>query len=93
MNKSAKSQPKDGATRLEQSDNLPHDKSDESSRYSRLLKSATRLMNGNEAVAKRWLRTPLLILGDKSPLEHACTEVGAREVERLIGRIEHGVYS
>jgi uncharacterized protein (DUF2384 family) len=27
------------------------------------------------------------------PLEYAETELGAREVEHLLGRIEHGVYS
>ena len=27
------------------------------------------------------------------PLEYAETEVGAREVEHLLGRIEHGVFS
>ena len=32
-------------------------------------------------------------LGDVSPLEYAKTEVGAREVENLLGRIEHGVFS
>jgi uncharacterized protein (DUF2384 family) len=32
-------------------------------------------------------------LGDVAPLEMAATETGAREVENLIGRLEHGVFS
>jgi len=32
-------------------------------------------------------------LGGETPLEYAETEVGAREVEDLLGRIEYGVYS
>ena len=32
-------------------------------------------------------------LGGAIPLEYAETEVGAREVENLLGRIEYGVYS
>jgi uncharacterized protein (DUF2384 family) len=37
--------------------------------------------------------TPQFGLGGAVPLEYAETEVGAREVENLLGRIEHGVYS
>ena len=43
--------------------------------------------------AAEWLKTPNLSLGDKTPLEYADTEVGAREVENLLGRIDYGVYS
>jgi uncharacterized protein (DUF2384 family) len=32
-------------------------------------------------------------LGGKTPLEYADTEPGAREVEDLLGRLEHGVFS
>jgi uncharacterized protein (DUF2384 family) len=30
-------------------------------------------------------------LGDETPMELIQTDVGAREVENLIGRLEHGV--
>jgi uncharacterized protein (DUF2384 family) len=33
------------------------------------------------------------VLGDASPLEMSKTEPGALDVERLIGRLEHGVFS
>jgi len=31
-------------------------------------------------------------LGDESPADRAKTEFGALEVERLVGRLEHGVF-
>ena len=43
--------------------------------------------------ARQWLTSPQYGLGGAVPLEYAETEVGAREVEDLLGRIEHGVYS
>ncbi|MDQ3459226.1 MAG: MbcA/ParS/Xre antitoxin family protein [Deinococcota bacterium] len=43
--------------------------------------------------AADWLRSENLSLGGRTPLEYADTEIGAREVENLLGRIEYGVYS
>jgi uncharacterized protein (DUF2384 family) len=40
-----------------------------------------------------WLRSPNRALGGESPLALSKTEVGAREVENLIGRLEHGVFT
>ena len=48
---------------------------------------------GDKGLARRWFRTPKKALGGQSPLEYADTEIGAREVEDLLGRIEHGVFS
>ncbi|MCK5100260.1 MAG: DUF2384 domain-containing protein [Desulfobacteraceae bacterium] len=44
-------------------------------------------------LARKWLKEDAYGLGDVSPLEYATTEIGAREVEDLLGRIEHGVFS
>lgn len=44
-------------------------------------------------LAKKWLKEDAYGLGDIPPLEYAATEIGAREVEDLLGRIEHGVFS
>jgi putative toxin-antitoxin system antitoxin component (TIGR02293 family) len=44
-------------------------------------------------IARKWLKEDAYGLGDVSPLEYATTEIGAREVEDLLGRIEHGVFS
>ena len=48
---------------------------------------------GDAIHARHWFKTPLKALGGKSPLEYSDTEIGAREVEDLLGRLEHGVFS
>ncbi len=80
-------------TRRRQAGHLTPSESDRAVRFARLLELATELMDGDAVAGRRWLTSPLPILGDESPLQYARTEVGAREVEQLIGRLEHGVYS
>lgn len=48
---------------------------------------------GTDENTRLWFNARLLALGRKTPLEYAQTEPGAREVENIIGRIEHGVFS
>lgn len=67
--------------------------SDRLLRYARLFRIATELYNGDEEAARTWLRKPARALDGETPLDHADTEIGAREVEDLIGRLEHGVYT
>jgi putative toxin-antitoxin system antitoxin component (TIGR02293 family) len=71
---------------------LAPSESDRLIRFARLAAMAAQVMGSPEA-GKNWLRTPQYGLGGKIPLEFAGTEIGAREVENLLGRIEHGVYS
>lgn len=66
--------------------------SDRVVRYARLLGQAFEVFEDLEA-AKQWLAAPQFGLGGAVPLDYAKTEVGAREVENLLGRIEYGVYS
>jgi putative toxin-antitoxin system antitoxin component (TIGR02293 family) len=61
-------------------------------RYQRLLKKAEDLF-GDAKAAREWLTNKQAGLGNAVPLEFAKTEIGAREVENLLGRIEYGVYS
>ena len=61
-------------------------------RFVRLMDKAVSVLE-SEANARRWLNSPQVGLGGAVPLDYARTEVGAREVEDLLGRIEHGVYS
>ena len=61
-------------------------------RTARLLAIATGVLEDQSAAA-RWLRAPQSALGDAIPLEVAATDVGARAVEDLLGRMEHGVYT
>jgi putative toxin-antitoxin system antitoxin component (TIGR02293 family) len=66
--------------------------SDRVVRLARLLGMAGFVMASKEA-GRQWLCSPQVGLGGAVPLEYAETELGAREVENLLGRIEHGVYS
>lgn len=47
----------------------------------------------DEDTARTWLKTPLIILDGKTPLEATGNRFGAELVLDLLGRIEHGVYS
>ncbi|MEM7307165.1 MAG: antitoxin Xre/MbcA/ParS toxin-binding domain-containing protein [Planctomycetota bacterium] len=72
---------------------LHPDESDRVLRAARILGRASELFEGDLEAARRWLGTPNPALGGRTPLSYARTEIGSREVERLIGRIEHGVAS
>jgi putative toxin-antitoxin system antitoxin component, TIGR02293 family len=61
-------------------------------RYQRLLQKAADVFGGAEQ-AREWLTHPQRGLGQAIPLDFAQSEIGAREVENLLGRIEYGVYS
>jgi len=71
---------------------LDAQESDRLLRYARLYARAENVLGEAEA-ARGWLKQPARALGYESPLHFAETEVGAREVEKLLGRIEHGVFS
>lgn len=70
---------------------LEPDESDRLLRLSRLLGLALRLFEGDLAATRSWLSAPQPALAGEVPLEFAGTEIGAREVEHLIGRLEHGI--
>lgn len=61
-------------------------------RFSQLLKHATDVF-GDIEKARDWLKFPQHGLGGAVPLDYAETEIGAREVDNLLGRIDYGVYS
>ncbi|HEX6047569.1 MAG TPA: antitoxin Xre/MbcA/ParS toxin-binding domain-containing protein [Pyrinomonadaceae bacterium] len=67
--------------------------SDRVLRTSRLFARARDLFDGDQEAARDWLMTPQRALGGAIPLDIAKTEVGAREVEQIIGRLEHGVFT
>jgi putative toxin-antitoxin system antitoxin component (TIGR02293 family) len=66
--------------------------SDKLMRFSRLLEHATNVF-GDIDKARAWLKFPQRGLGGAVPLDYAETEIGAREVDNLLGRIDYGVYS
>lgn len=71
---------------------LQTDESERLYRIAALFDRATEVL-GNQLRARSWFAGPKPALGGRSPLEFADTEPGAREVEALLGRLEHGVFS
>jgi len=71
---------------------LSPDESDKVIRFARLLEHATSVF-GDIEKARAWLKHPQYGLGGALPLVYAETEIGAREVDNLLGRIDYGVYS
>jgi putative toxin-antitoxin system antitoxin component (TIGR02293 family) len=69
---------------------LRADESDRLWRAAALFDRAVDLFEGDAGAAARWLQTPQPGLDGAVPLEFASTEVGAREIENLIGRLEYG---
>jgi putative toxin-antitoxin system antitoxin component (TIGR02293 family) len=69
------------------------DESDRLLRVGRVFGGALALFDGDAAAARGWLLSPQPALGGAVPLSLAESEVGAREVEAAIGRIEHGVFA
>lgn len=72
---------------------LQPDESERLLRVSGVFEKAVELFEGNADAARRWLMTPSKELENIPPLDFARTEVGAREVEDLMGRLEHGVFT
>lgn len=72
---------------------LEPEESDRLLRAAKVFGDAIALFEGDVRSAKVWLSSPQIALGDAIPLKMARTDVGAREVEDLIGRLEHGVFS
>ncbi len=79
-------------TRRQSQGKLQPDESDRVLRASKIFDMAVELFEGDTAQARTWLKTPHSGLGGETPLDFASTEVGAREVEKLMGRLEHGVF-
>lgn len=72
---------------------LRPDESDRLLRLSRVFGRVLVLFEGDVESAREWLSSPQPALGGALPLALARTEVGAREVEDVAGRLEHGVFS
>lgn len=80
-------------TRRKQSNKLSSEESDRLVSVYRLLAQTLELFEGNKESARDWFTNPNRALGGRSPLEVSATETGTREVENLIGRLEHGVFT
>jgi putative toxin-antitoxin system antitoxin component (TIGR02293 family) len=71
---------------------LSSDESDRLARLARMLVRAEEAI-GDKAKAYSWLVKPNRALGGQSPLSLLDNDTGTLSVERVLGRIEHGVYS
>lgn len=68
------------------------DESERVVRLTRLFKQAVDVLGSIEA-ARKWFKMPNRALGQATPFDYSDTEPGAREVEDILGRIEHGVFA
>ena len=74
----------DGATlKIEEADGI--------ARLLRVVGMARRVFE-SDALADEWLRAPNPALDGHTPIRMARTDLGGREVEAVLGRIEHGVF-
>lgn len=79
--------------RRKQEGMLKPDESERVDRIDRVFHLATELFEGDKTEAVKWLKEPNRGLDNRPPLDFSRTEIGAREVENFIGRLEHGVFS
>ena len=80
-------------TRRKEEGKFAPEESDRLVRAARVFGRAMELFEGNAEEARGWLAAPQPALGGRIPLEFARTEVGAGEVESLVGRLEQGIPS
>jgi putative toxin-antitoxin system antitoxin component (TIGR02293 family) len=80
-------------TRRKQQGRLTPDESDRLLRASRIFAKTIELFEGDRDAAATWLTSPQHALGGGIPIDFAKTDIGSREVENIIDRLEHGVYS
>lgn len=78
--------------RLGQRSLLTTGESDRTVRMARVYAHAVEMI-GDRDKALEWLRTPNRALGGERPLDQLDTDVGARTVEDILGRIAYGVFS
>jgi putative toxin-antitoxin system antitoxin component (TIGR02293 family) len=79
--------------RRKSSGRLSSEESERLLRISNIFEKAVALFEGDTDAAVQWLTTPKKALSGQLPLQYSRTEPGAREVENLIGRVEHGVFA
>jgi len=65
--------------------------SDRVARVARVLALAEEAI-GDKARARLWLTEPTAALGGRRPVELLDSDLGTGQVERVLGRIEYGVY-
>jgi putative toxin-antitoxin system antitoxin component (TIGR02293 family) len=83
--------PRTGARR-KQAQQLTPQESDRLYRIARLLAQAVEVL-GSLAQARAWLKSPNRALGGEVPLDLLDTEIGARQVDEVLIRLNFGMFS
>jgi putative toxin-antitoxin system antitoxin component (TIGR02293 family) len=78
--------------RRKKNERLSSEESDLIARLARIHDFALEVF-GSAEKAHKWLRTPNAALEKNRPLDLLKTDYGARIVETILGRIDHGIYS
>jgi putative toxin-antitoxin system antitoxin component (TIGR02293 family) len=78
------------ATRKRRKSRLKPAESERVERLARVMALAEQVWESHEA-AREWMARPHALLGDRSPLDVAQTELGAREVEQLLWKLEYSL--
>jgi putative toxin-antitoxin system antitoxin component (TIGR02293 family) len=71
---------------------LTVEETDKALRLDRIAEQAERVF-GEPEKAQRWLRKPKRELKGETPLAYLASEAGARVVEEMLFRIEHGMFA
>ncbi len=66
--------------------------SDRLYRLSRAIECATEVL-GSPEKGRRWLKSPNRALGGEVPFELLDTDIGAHQVEEVLMRLNHGIFS
>lgn len=80
------------ARRVAHDEPLTVEETDKAVRLARVDKLAAKVF-GDAAKSSRWLRKPKASLGGETPLAYLATEAGARAVEEMLNRIDHGIFA
>jgi putative toxin-antitoxin system antitoxin component (TIGR02293 family) len=78
--------------RIANGEDLKIEEADGLARLMRVVSLARRAFE-DEGLADEWLRTPNPALNDLIPIQMARTDLGGREVEAVLMRLEQGVFS
>lgn len=82
--------PSSTLARRRQAGRLDKNESERTYRIAHLMMRAAEVFGSVER-GRQWLKQPQFALGGTTPVAFADTEPGAREVEDLLVRIEHGI--
>ena len=78
--------------RRKKSGRMTFEESERIYRIARIYDRAVEVF-GDKNMGRKWLKDPAWALGDRPPLIFAETELGAQEVDDLLGRIENGIFT